>query len=163
MRVTSRAVHADLLPSVARIEADAAQGDRDAVLGALRALTGLSADRDPAVPRPSVTAEVRVVVPPASAVTAVQSGEQPCPSCRSWQLHRSRARGVTERARRRFSAHRAFRCSNCGWRGWLLPLQFHDADGVDYETAPPDLASLDMALQTLGAPVSDAASQPGLG
>jgi hypothetical protein len=164
MRVTSRALHADLLSSVARIEADAAQGDRDAVLGALRALTGLSADGDPAVPPPSVPVEGGVV-PRANAATALQSGEQPCPSCHAWQLHRSRTRGVTERARRRFSAHRAFRCSHCGWRGWLVPLQYHDADGVDHDTAPPDLASLDMALQppgAPGAPMGNSAFQPGL-
>jgi len=46
------------------------------------------------------------------------------------------------------SVKRLFRCNDCGWRGWLLPLEF--AAALDSSEAPdlaPDLASLDTALQ----------------
>lgn len=145
MRVTSREPLGDLGLAVAQVEADAAGGRREAVLLALQELTGLSPNGD--VPAPTSA----TVAPVARTSTLGSCLEQPCPKCESLQLHRSRARGLPERIRRRFSSQRLFRCSDCGWRGWLLPLQFNDADLVQPMSDAPDLASLDVALQTMDA------------
>jgi hypothetical protein len=51
---------------------------------------------------------------------------------------------VGERMRRQFSERRLFRCDDCGWRGWLIPLQFSDSQSID-APAEPDLSSLDLA------------------
>jgi FlaA1/EpsC-like NDP-sugar epimerase len=149
LRVTRRSDLAEgLTAAVAQIEADAACGRQDAVLSALRGLTGLSmADGEAAsVPAP-------VEIRPHAAASEVRSPvEQPCPQCQSWTLHRSRARSVSERIRRNFSARRLFRCPQCDWRGWLTPLQFSDADAVE-PASGPNLADLDAALQAFPAPL----------
>jgi hypothetical protein len=41
-----------------------------------------------------------------------------------------------------------FRCDECNWRGWLIPLEFGDADPVAVSESP-DLGSLDQALQAM--------------
>jgi hypothetical protein len=45
-----------------------------------------------------------------------------------------------------------FRCDDCDWRGWLIPLDFGDFEPV---AAPvgPDLGSLDDALRLQPSPV----------
>jgi hypothetical protein len=66
------------------------------------------------------------------AIPTVRS--EPCPSCRSANLHRSKARNLYERLRKSHTPTRLFRCLDCGWRGWLLPLEFSTA------LEPPKLA-----------------------
>ena len=41
-----------------------------------------------------------------------------CPECGA-SVHRSHARGLTERLIRVVSSYRAYRCHECGWRGWF--------------------------------------------
>jgi hypothetical protein len=41
-----------------------------------------------------------------------------CPSCRSGDLRRSRARSKWEAWRKQITGKRLFRCAACGWRGW---------------------------------------------
>ena len=66
-----------------------------------------------------------------------------CPSCRQQQIQRSRARGVGERLRRRWDDGRLFRCRACGWRGWLVPLEY----GSPMErTVAPALSSGESAV-----------------
>ena len=72
---------------------------------------------------------------------------QPCPHCGSSRLHRSRARNLPERVRRNFSARRLFRCDDCEWRGWLIPLDFGDFDPI-VGPDTPDLGSLDVAMHS---------------
>ena len=48
---------------------------------------------------------------------------EPCIRCGSCNVHRSRAKGLYERIRKAHTPARPFRCDDCGWRGWLLPLQ----------------------------------------
>ena len=75
------------------------------------------------------------------------SVEQPCPHCGSSHASIDRkAQNLPERVRRNFSARRLFRCDDCSWRGWLLPLHFNDFGAVE-PAAIPDLAALDVALQ----------------
>jgi UDP-GlcNAc:undecaprenyl-phosphate GlcNAc-1-phosphate transferase len=71
-------------------------------------------------------------------------GTQPCGECGSLKMHRSHARSVFERARKALSARRPFRCNDCGWRGWLIPLEF---GGSLEPAAAPDLAYLDSTLK----------------
>lgn len=146
MCVTSPEPPLDLAPAVARIEADAVAGRREAVLIALTRLSGLSMDPAPEV----ADAVAQQVVTEAALVHGLF--EQPCPECNSLHLHRSRARGVRERVRRRFSDRRLFRCSACGWRGWLVPLHFNEGTRLERLSPAPDLTSLDVALETVGTP-----------
>jgi|SRR6185436_16485839 hypothetical protein len=41
-----------------------------------------------------------------------------CPKC-GGPVHRSRTRGITEKLVKLLTANRAYRCLECGWRGWL--------------------------------------------
>ena len=81
--------------------------------------------------------------PPADTIRLAQ----PCPHCGSSRLHRSRARNLPERVRRNFSARRLFRCDDCEWRGWLIPLDFGDFDPIAGSLAP-DLGSLDDVMHS---------------
>jgi hypothetical protein len=149
LRVTSRRGPGDdLAARTARIEADATCGRRDAVLAALRELTGLSKAgvADPSDPPAFETGSPPIeALPHAAAMAAGTPVAEPCPKCQSLTLHRSKARTLAERIRRNFSPQRPFRCAKCDWRGWLRPLHFGEAGRV--ESAPaPDFASLDAAL-----------------
>ena len=142
VRVTSRVPpRSDLADAIAQVEHDAAHGRRDEMFAALRELAGLSA----AVDEPSVVDAPAERQPRAAAATI--SVEQPCPDCGSSTLFRSKARSVAERMRRRWSDRRLYRCTTCGWRGWLRPLHVSEAEAAD-PAAIPDLAALDAAWQT---------------
>jgi FlaA1/EpsC-like NDP-sugar epimerase len=140
LRVASRSEPPrDLAQAVERLEAEAASGRRDAVLTALRGLTGMIA--------PGVEPMAAVTAPSPAGVAApvMGSSEQPCPHCGAPTLFRSRAKTLAERLRRGFSAQRLFRCTTCNWRGWLRPLHVSDAPAVEPSTVP-DLSALDLAL-----------------
>jgi len=141
LRVTSRgSPPANLADAIDRIEDYAAHGRRDVVLAALRELTGHS-PADEATP----LAPSAIESAPASPA-AFKSVEQPCPTCGSLTLYRSKAKNFPERMRRHFSTRRSFRCTSCNWRGWLVPLQISGSEAVE-PPAIPDLAALDVALQ----------------
>jgi len=147
LRVTSRTrPDGNFAGAIARLEADAAKGAGEAVLSSLRALAGLTtgAQESPQAP---------AVLEPAAVVREVpQFVEQPCPNCESRRLYRSKSRTLAERARRNFSARRLFRCEDCNWRGWLMPLEFADAEAVAPIPAP-DLTGLDEAVEGLRMPL----------
>jgi FlaA1/EpsC-like NDP-sugar epimerase len=158
LRVTSRTPpRAGLAATIDQIEFDASRGRRDEVLQALRSLAGLAAEPESARPlapvAPAATTPVVAPVPPPEDA----SFEQPCPRCRAHRLHRSRARTLPERVRRNFSARRLFRCDDCQWRGWLMPLEFANPN-AETAAAAPDLGSLDKTLHTLAAPTRRAFS-----
>jgi FlaA1/EpsC-like NDP-sugar epimerase len=147
LRVTRRAAHREnLVQVIARLEADAANGRRDAVLTALRDLAGMVAPGEERLPAASDAAPA--VVPQAA---TIHSGEQPCPHCGACTLARSRAKTLPERVRRGFSAQRLFRCTTCQWRGWLFPLHVNDAPAVE-PSVIPDFSALDLALQASAQP-----------
>jgi UDP-GlcNAc:undecaprenyl-phosphate GlcNAc-1-phosphate transferase len=52
------------------------------------------------------------------------AGAQPCASCKSFNVHRSKARSTFERFKKLRTDKRLYRCEDCGWRGWLTPLEF---------------------------------------
>jgi DNA-directed RNA polymerase subunit RPC12/RpoP len=41
-----------------------------------------------------------------------------CPDC-GGRIHRSHTRGVNEKIIRFITPYKAYRCRECGWRGWL--------------------------------------------
>ena len=141
----------DLVEAIAQIEADAALGRQDFVLTALRALAGLTSPGEEPV-------AATKAAPVATAAAAMTSSEQPCPHCGASTLFRSKAKTLTERARRSISQRRLFRCTTCSWRGWLLPLHTSDAPAVE-PAAVPDLSALDFALEA-SAPVARRAFSP---
>ncbi len=155
LRVTGRSLPGDeFAASIAQIEALAADGRKDAVGAALRQLVGLA----PAGDEPAPAAEEAIapetlpeVVPARGAASPGGLVEQPCPACQSWALNRSRARTLAERMRRNYSDKRLFRCADCDWRGWLVPMEFWDSEAVA-PGAMPDLAALDCAVQGFQTP-----------
>jgi len=79
-----------------------------------------------------------------SPITAARVVRSPkCPRCASGRMHRSHTHNALERFRRSYSTKRLYRCSECGWRGWLLPLEFGETPGVA-RIEILDLTSLDM-------------------
>jgi hypothetical protein len=143
---------ADLLDVVTRLEGDAARGRRDRVLAGLSGLAGLSAAVDhPAAGRtiePEGAAAGATETAPESSPSGGDRLAQHCPEGGSARIHRSRVRNLPERVRRNFSARRLFRCDDCSWRGWLIPLDFGDFDPITTPDAP-DLGSLDSALHAV--------------
>jgi hypothetical protein len=146
LRVKNRAKpDARLGPFVERLERHAQEGATDNVLAAMHALIpeyGASPD----APLEQLPAEHEL--PSGVMPRTHHAGEQACPRCPG-ALHRSHARSLPERVRRGLSHQRLFRCGACGWRGWLVPLQFGDHDPVEVPAAP-DLGLLDSV--TLPAP-----------
>ena len=78
----------------------------------------------------------------AADVERAAATSEPCPSCREYKLHRSRARSLQERLRRQWTMKRLFRCEGCGWRGWMLPIERFAGDTTG-EAVPVDLTTLD--------------------
>ena len=141
LRVTSRVTpRHDLNEAIAQLEYEAALGRQDAVCLMLRELTGLSSAAEPAA-APAVVTE-----PASPPIDLPDSIEQPCPSCGESTLFRSKARSLPERLRRSWSLQRLFRCTTCGWRGWLMPIHVSTTEVVELPTVP-DFAALDIALQ----------------
>jgi FlaA1/EpsC-like NDP-sugar epimerase/predicted RNA-binding Zn-ribbon protein involved in translation (DUF1610 family) len=148
LRVTSRAeLPPHLGAAIAQIEADAAHERREATLAALARLAGLSPAADEVGPAASAP-QPKAVHADANTVNSV---EQPCPKCGSSTLFRSKARNLPERVRRNFSEQRLYRCTSCGWRGWLRPLHFNEGEAAE-PAAVPDLAALDVALKAMETP-----------
>ena len=97
----------------------------------------------------------RVPVATLSAVPRVPALEsEPCGKCGGRNVRRSRAKGIYERFRKLHTPARLFRCDDCGWRGWLLPLEhampFDDIIETD-EPVETDLCSLNTTFPPLAA------------
>jgi hypothetical protein len=43
----------------------------------------------------------------------------PCPKCGKYELHRSHGRNWFEKAVKKFSPFKVYRCHACSWRGWF--------------------------------------------
>ena len=98
--------------------------------------------REPALARAAADAAGVASVAAAQALP----GAEPCPHCGGRNVHRSRVKSMYERFRKLHTPSRPFRCDDCGWRGWLLPLEHVMA--VD-EAVATDLRSLDAAFPTV--------------
>jgi len=141
LRVRNRSKpDANLWASVESLEQQAHRGATADVLAAMHALVpeyGASPTLAPeqAQPQYRVSSEVLAEAP--------RAGDHACPHC-AGTMHRSHARSLPERLRKGFSHQRLFRCDSCGWRGWLVPLEFGDHQPMEARPAP-DLSSLDSA------------------
>ena len=67
-----------------------------------------------------------------------------CPRCSSSDIHRSHSRTILERTRRTLTHKRLFRCHECNWRGWAIPIDGPPAPSERKE--PVDLDKLDADL-----------------
>jgi predicted RNA-binding Zn-ribbon protein involved in translation (DUF1610 family) len=77
----------------------------------------------------------------------VVPGSDPCPSCGSREVYRSKARTFYEKLRKAHTLKRLFRCHHCGWRGWKPP---HDSVTAAEATRSSDLTPIDLtAIDTL--------------
>jgi hypothetical protein len=137
---SQRAVALDFSAAIEAIETDAFKGRTDAVLGILKELLGTFGQGDEVDLSQGEADADRVPVAP-----QLGHDEQPCPRCPLGVARRSRARTVRERIRRQFTSERPFRCNDCGWRGWIEPMEFRDIPPMEL-VAAPDLASIDSAV-----------------
>jgi hypothetical protein len=134
---STRPPEANFSANIATLERDALAGRGDSVIEAMKTLIGTSG-------REQLTSETdaSVTVEAAPAVDVRSPDEQLCLRCQIGRAHRSRARTVPERIRKELTRKRLFRCSDCGWRGWLAPLPCGEQAPVNL-FATPDLTSLD--------------------
>jgi UDP-GlcNAc:undecaprenyl-phosphate/decaprenyl-phosphate GlcNAc-1-phosphate transferase len=74
-------------------------------------------------------------------------GAQPCHSCGSRNVHRSKARSLYERFRKLHTATSLYRCHDCTWRGWLLPIEYAPIIAGDSTGPVTDISALDRAFE----------------
>jgi predicted RNA-binding Zn-ribbon protein involved in translation (DUF1610 family) len=131
----------ELFARVEALETLAQDGRTAEAVQAMWSFVGVAAEGEQA---PEARADPIGVPTPAAAV-AMDAASQPCPSCRTGVVHRSRARSITERVRKELTSTRLYRCDSCGWRGWLTPESYIGPQSVE-APAVPDLSSLDSAI-----------------
>ena len=144
---SKRQPDARLFPKIQRLENAALKGRHKAVLTAMKTLTGGPGPRAEAKSESAepLSAETGTV----ATADCFRQNEQPCPRCHVGRTRRSRARTLPERIKKDFTGERLYRCDDCGWRGWLEPLEvWQDATGTP--TPAPDLESVDAAIQAEG-------------
>jgi hypothetical protein len=101
-------------------------------------------EREPALALAGVGAASAASAVAASAPEVASVFEsEPCARCGGRNVRRSRVKGAYERFRKLHTPTRPFRCDDCSWRGWLLPLEH--AMAID-EIVEADLRPLDAAL-----------------
>ena len=148
LRVTSRTKPtAEMLDGIAQVEDDALRGSTQSLLDGIKSL--IPEFGSAAHPRPGATVEPEAVQQSLEHRKSVSVKEQFCPRCHSPRVHRSRPRSFLERARRRMRAVRLFKCPDCHWRGWLIPLEF---GGVVPSAPSVDLAALDALVEAGATP-----------
>jgi UDP-GlcNAc:undecaprenyl-phosphate GlcNAc-1-phosphate transferase len=71
----------------------------------------------------AMSIQTSIAPKPALSVADLAMVGTPCGACGSLKTHRSRVRNFLERLRKAYTTKRLFRCQDCGWRGWLEPLE----------------------------------------
>lgn len=66
-----------------------------------------------------------------------------CPRCGSKKLHRSHTR-AWEKPFKAMTLRRAYRCTDCDWRGWRIPEASEDQPLPDTATSAPTLSDPDI-------------------
>jgi predicted RNA-binding Zn-ribbon protein involved in translation (DUF1610 family) len=137
----------DLIERVEALEASATNGRSDEVFGGLNFLVGDYVSESAAADTHVADAVAEYV-----AIRWHADGRR-CPKCAAGRIRRSRVRWLSERVKKGFTAERPYRCDDCGWRGWLVPLHFGETVHVD-TPATPDLRTLDSvaAVPTVSRP-----------
>jgi pyridoxal phosphate-dependent aminotransferase EpsN len=144
VRPTRRPDASLLAEDIAELEQAAAHGDQLRTLARLAAVVP-EFGRHAALSQPKRAEPAADSVPEAAAAPATAVGT--CPTCRLFTLQRSHARSMAERIKRNLTNERLHRCTACGWRGWLQPLDFAvclEAEKVHI----PDFSALDAAIGT---------------
>jgi FlaA1/EpsC-like NDP-sugar epimerase/lipopolysaccharide/colanic/teichoic acid biosynthesis glycosyltransferase len=158
---------ADLEQAVRTLEAVAAKGDEEEARTLLSRLATGSTGSLSTMDEPRTASDWAEAVPDASSADGML---QCCTQCRRGRLHRSRARNVLERMRRLLTTARLFRCNECGWRGWTIPLDFgvpaplHDttlqAESLDVLDAVRHERSTEPTLDDIGLDTLPASTPP---
>ena len=130
-----------VIPSVAEIERLAVANDVPQMLESMKRLIAGFGESPAVPPAPQPMTSESITF----AELSVES-KRPCPKCHSAEVHRSRAQNFLERRRRNRRQERLYRCSDCGWRGWLLPLDLATPNQPLIAALTPDLSSLDAAV-----------------
>lgn len=144
------AAQSAVMDAVQQLEAMAQRHDVDGTLALLRSLAGMvPADRE--VSSANETADVRAE-PVGAPAHFPGTDAQECPKCGQF-AHRSRAKRLDQQIRKRLTSQRLFRCSHCGWRGWLEPK---DLGGMHTAVASVPLTDL-RALDVVAKPVTEVA------
>jgi len=122
--------------TVRELEGFAAAGRSADVVRTLRALTNAPVQEN----APLLHGQAP---PPHPTFTSHAAHTQNCPVC-SAEVHRSKARRLDQHIRKRLTTRRLFRCSSCGWRGWMDPIERAGAP-VPGAVQSLDLRALDSA------------------
>ncbi|MGH9371856.1 MAG: polysaccharide biosynthesis protein, partial [Vicinamibacterales bacterium] len=138
-----------LAADIARLELAANEGDQSSTLARLAAIVPEFGCHAPAFP-PVHAQTAADRAQESAAAPAMAAGK--CPTCQSFSLQRSHARSIAERIKRNLSNERLHRCTACGWRGWLQPLDFAICPETE-KVHIPDFSALDAAI-------GNAASRP---
>jgi len=136
-----------LFTQIDALESAASTGRTEVAIEAMKALIGTFGRVDDSTP----DAEERPPIQAATAGDRRNQGEQPCPRCHTGRVCRSRARTARERLEKASTAQRLFRCDDCGWRGWLVPLPAEHHAPVDV-LPPVDLTILDAVTTSHATP-----------
>jgi UDP-GlcNAc:undecaprenyl-phosphate GlcNAc-1-phosphate transferase len=87
--------------------------------------------------------------PPGTPGYASPADAPPCGRCGGPNVRRSKVRGAYERFRKLRTPTRPFRCHDCGWRGWRLPLErvtpLGDLHGTGFDI--PDIPLQQLAVR----------------
>jgi FlaA1/EpsC-like NDP-sugar epimerase len=132
-----------LFARVDALERAALTGSTEAAIEAMKELIGTFGRVDDS----TSDTEERLPIQVAAAADIGNDGGQPCPSCHDGRLCRSRARTLRERLWKVSTTERLFRCNDCGWRGWLEPLQLGHQAPIDRLPAV-DLTILDAVAKS---------------
>jgi len=117
------------LDEIASLEEEARMGKTSTVVEKVSKLIGGFTTADaPAPPRVAVAEDPLRIRDPE---------EQACPQCKTGLAHRSRSRNLVERLRKEFRPERLYRCAACGWRGWMLPMEFGGMSPLESDVSHP--------------------------
>jgi FlaA1/EpsC-like NDP-sugar epimerase len=138
---------ADMLAAIHELEACALEGDTAAVVDSLgRMLPAYEQPRPALTVEPAFESSARAVVGRPSISTASPTHvERVCRVCSSGHLYRSHARTVAERVVRVLGDRRLYACDECGWRGWLTPIDV-GVGASEGAMNTPDLNEIDAAV-----------------
>ena len=132
------------LSGIRAIEERASEGDAGAVTMLLARLLPTYERAEPILD-PLLDPVSIADAPAAAAIGSPARAERVCHRCRSGFLHRSRARTIFERVVRAVGDKRLFVCDECGWRGWLMPIDVGVAASAD-ALKSLDLRDIDAAI-----------------
>ena len=99
---------------------------------------------EPAIATGSESLSAEVAAPALSPASGLSCGD-----CGSSKVFRSRTRTLIGRVHRAFTEKRPYRCRDCGWRGWVDPLEETGHVSLTaFEPENPDFGSLDQMISS---------------